>query len=283
MGYTALLIFAGLQTIPKYVYEAASVDGGTEWQSFWRITLPLLRPILALVLVITVTGSFQIFDTVAVTTKGGPVNATRVIQFYIYQKALHAERVRLRQRDLGDPVHHPRDRRPRSAEGAERRRVGSGLRGETAMTTTTAPSRAATMHGRRTGEAHEDAVQQGPDRGLGRDDHHHSDHAVPVLLDAAHRALHREVAVRRPGLAAAGRLHPRGVQAGARPGDSGRGPGRGRLRRRGQLLALPAQLVHRRRLCHRRPGVLQRAGGVRLRPAAVAGPGQGVLRCSWPR
>jgi multiple sugar transport system permease protein len=86
MGYTALLVFAGLQTIPEYVYEAAAVDGSTEWKSFWRITLPLLRPILALVLVITVTGSFQVFDTVAVTTRGGPGNATRVLQFYIYQK-----------------------------------------------------------------------------------------------------------------------------------------------------------------------------------------------------
>ena len=86
MGYTALLVFAGLQTIPGYVYEAASVDGSTEWSSFWRITLPLLRPILALVLVITVTGSFQVFDTVAVTTKGGPINASRVIQYYIVQK-----------------------------------------------------------------------------------------------------------------------------------------------------------------------------------------------------
>ncbi len=44
MGYTALLVFAGLQTIPDYVYEAAAVDGSTEWRSFWRITLPLLRP-----------------------------------------------------------------------------------------------------------------------------------------------------------------------------------------------------------------------------------------------
>ncbi|HEY5821164.1 MAG TPA: sugar ABC transporter permease [Propionibacteriaceae bacterium] len=86
MGYTALLVFAGLQTIPDYVYEAASVDGSTEWRSFWRITLPLLRPILALVLVITVTGSFQVFDTVAVTTRGGPENASRVIQYYIVQK-----------------------------------------------------------------------------------------------------------------------------------------------------------------------------------------------------
>jgi len=86
MGYTALLVFAGLQAIPTYVYEAAAIDGSSEWNSFWRITLPLLRPVMALVLVMTVTGSFQIFDTVAVTTKGGPVNASRVLQYYIYEK-----------------------------------------------------------------------------------------------------------------------------------------------------------------------------------------------------
>ncbi|KAA9378572.1 sugar ABC transporter permease [Microbispora cellulosiformans] len=87
VGYTALLIFAGLQAIPKTVYEAAATDGASEATMFWRITLPLLRPVLALVLVLTVIGSFQIFDTVAVTTKGGPINATRVIYYYIYEQA----------------------------------------------------------------------------------------------------------------------------------------------------------------------------------------------------
>ncbi len=87
MGYTALLIFAGLQTIPPTVYEAGRVDGATELQMFRRITLPLLRPILALVLIMTVIGSFQVFDTVAVTTAGGPVNSSRVLQLYIYDMA----------------------------------------------------------------------------------------------------------------------------------------------------------------------------------------------------
>lgn len=87
MGYTALLIFAGLQTIPTTVYEAAALDGSSEWRTFWRITMPLLRPVLVLVLVITVVGSFQVFDTVAVTTGGGPVNASRVIQVYIIERA----------------------------------------------------------------------------------------------------------------------------------------------------------------------------------------------------
>ena len=87
LGYTALLIFAGLQTIPKEVYEAATMDGSNEWRTFWRITMPLLRPVLVLVLVLTVIGSFQVFDTVAVTTQGGPVNSSRVIQYYIYEEA----------------------------------------------------------------------------------------------------------------------------------------------------------------------------------------------------
>jgi multiple sugar transport system permease protein len=88
-GYTALLIFAGLQTIPKDVYEAAAIDGATERRMFWSITIPLLRPVLVFVLVTTVIGSFQIFDTIAITTKGGPVNATRVIFWYIYEFAFN--------------------------------------------------------------------------------------------------------------------------------------------------------------------------------------------------
>lgn len=87
MGYTALLIFAGLQTIPHTVYEAARMDGASETRMFFRITVPLLRPILGLVLIISVIGSFQVFDTVAVTTNGGPVDASRVLQLYIYDKA----------------------------------------------------------------------------------------------------------------------------------------------------------------------------------------------------
>ncbi|UFU08357.1 carbohydrate ABC transporter permease [Ruania halotolerans] len=87
MGYTALLIFAGLQTIPHSVYEAAKVDGASEVRTFFSITVPLLRPILGLVLIISVIGSFQVFDTVAVTTNGGPVDASRVLQLYIYNNA----------------------------------------------------------------------------------------------------------------------------------------------------------------------------------------------------
>lgn len=93
MGYTALLIFAGLQTIPKGLYEAGALDGSSEAQMFRHITIPLLRPVLALVLVLTIVGSFQVFDTVQVATggfggqPGGPANASRVIYLYIFQNA----------------------------------------------------------------------------------------------------------------------------------------------------------------------------------------------------
>ena len=77
----------GCNRFPASVYEAASIDGASEMQMFWQVTVPLLRPVLVFVLVTSVIGSFQIFDMVAITTKGGPVNATKVINWYIYEQA----------------------------------------------------------------------------------------------------------------------------------------------------------------------------------------------------
>lgn len=87
VGYTALLILAGMQRIPYDIYEAGALDGASEMQMFRQLTLPLLRPIMLFVLVTSIVGSFQIYDTIAVTTQGGPVDATRVIYWFIYQHA----------------------------------------------------------------------------------------------------------------------------------------------------------------------------------------------------
>jgi multiple sugar transport system permease protein len=93
MGYTALLLFGGLVMIPRSYYEAAALDGASEWRMFRTVTLPLLRPVLALVLVVTIIGSFQVFDTVQVATggiggtPGGPGNSSRVMYLYIFQQA----------------------------------------------------------------------------------------------------------------------------------------------------------------------------------------------------
>ena len=91
MGYNAILMFAGLQTIPGDIYEAARIDGAGEIRMFRTLTLPLLRPIMAMVVILTVIGSFQVFDIVAVATAGrkgpgGPANASNVLPLYIYNK-----------------------------------------------------------------------------------------------------------------------------------------------------------------------------------------------------
>jgi multiple sugar transport system permease protein len=93
VGFTALLFYAGLQSVPRNLYEAAKIDGASEVKMFFDITIPLLRPVLAFVLVTSVIGSFQIFDVIAVGTQGGPVNSTRVLLWYIYQNAFSYNRM----------------------------------------------------------------------------------------------------------------------------------------------------------------------------------------------
>jgi multiple sugar transport system permease protein len=85
MGLVALLFYTGIQTIPNDIYEAARIEGAGPWQNFIRITLPLLRPTFVFVLVTSIIGSFQVFDTIAVTTLGGPAFSTRTIVWYIYE------------------------------------------------------------------------------------------------------------------------------------------------------------------------------------------------------
>jgi multiple sugar transport system permease protein len=89
VGYTSLLIFAGIQMIPKSMYEAGAIDGATEWRLFRSITLPLLRPVLTMVMIVSFIGSFQIFDTIVVALSNGGANsgdALRALNYYIYQK-----------------------------------------------------------------------------------------------------------------------------------------------------------------------------------------------------
>jgi len=90
MGYTALLIFAGLQSVPKEIEEAAIIDGCTPAKKFFKVILPYIRPVMVFVLITTVIGSFQIYDTIAITTKGGPVTATYAIYLFIYKNGFEA-------------------------------------------------------------------------------------------------------------------------------------------------------------------------------------------------
>ena len=85
MGFVSLLFFTGMQAIPKHIYEAAKLEGAGAWKGFFYITLPLLRPTMVFVLVTSIIGSFQVFDSIAVTTLGGPNYSTRTIVWYIYE------------------------------------------------------------------------------------------------------------------------------------------------------------------------------------------------------
>jgi multiple sugar transport system permease protein/sn-glycerol 3-phosphate transport system permease protein len=93
VGYNMLFFLAGLQAVPAALYEAASLDGASKVQQFRRVTLPLLRPALLFVLVTSVIGSFQVFDTVYVMTNGGPGNATSVANLNIYNTAFAGFRI----------------------------------------------------------------------------------------------------------------------------------------------------------------------------------------------
>ena len=93
LGFNIVLFLAGLQEIPQALYEAACIDGAGGWQSFWHITLPLLRNITLLVTVLQVIASFQIFGQVYIMTMGGPYGRTRVLVQYIYQNAFQYYKV----------------------------------------------------------------------------------------------------------------------------------------------------------------------------------------------
>jgi multiple sugar transport system permease protein len=85
-GSNMLLYLGGLQSIPTIIYEAATIDGANRWQSFWRITLPLLSPTIFFSLIITLIGAFQVFTQALVMTEGGPNFATLTLVLYLYQK-----------------------------------------------------------------------------------------------------------------------------------------------------------------------------------------------------
>jgi len=86
-GFNMVLFTAGLQGIPETYYEAAEIDGATRWSRFWKITLPLLAPTTFFITIISIIGSFQVFDIVYVLTSGGPLGSTKVYVFYLYEWA----------------------------------------------------------------------------------------------------------------------------------------------------------------------------------------------------
>jgi multiple sugar transport system permease protein len=88
LGHSVIIFLAGLQNIPKHLYEAATIDGANRWAQFRHITWPLLSPTTFFIFVMSVIGSFQVFAQVfMMTPRGGPLKSTMVIVYYLYQKA----------------------------------------------------------------------------------------------------------------------------------------------------------------------------------------------------
>lgn len=87
IGYNMIIFIAGLQSIPKDLYEAADIDGASKTKQFFSITLPLLSPTTFFLLVTGIIGSFKVFDLIAVLTEGGPANSTTVVVYRLYETA----------------------------------------------------------------------------------------------------------------------------------------------------------------------------------------------------
>lgn len=91
-GFYMLLIMVGLQAIPTDVYEAARIDGANSWRTFTQVTLPLLKPTIAMTLIMSITGSLLAFDQFYVLTKGGPNNSTMTVVQLIYRYAFETKK-----------------------------------------------------------------------------------------------------------------------------------------------------------------------------------------------
>ena len=86
VGFTMIVFLAGLQSIPASLYEAASIDGATRWQAFRHVTVPMLRPTILFLTVITTIGYLQLFEEPFVMTAGGPLDSTLSISMYMYEE-----------------------------------------------------------------------------------------------------------------------------------------------------------------------------------------------------
>ncbi len=87
LGFTMVILLAGLRGIPLEYYESARIDGGTRWHLARWITIPLMKPVLTFVVVTGIIGGFNVFGVIYILTGGGPLNATMTISYYIFQNA----------------------------------------------------------------------------------------------------------------------------------------------------------------------------------------------------
>jgi len=87
LGYYMVIYLAGLQAIPADLYEAAAIDGSDGWLKHWDITIPLMRPYLLLVAVISAIAATKTFEEIYIMTRGGPLNSSKTVVYYVYEQA----------------------------------------------------------------------------------------------------------------------------------------------------------------------------------------------------
>ncbi|SHN00153.1 carbohydrate ABC transporter membrane protein 1, CUT1 family [Gracilibacillus kekensis] len=87
IGFSLIVYIAGLQSIPKELYEAADIDGANSWYKFRNITIPLISPTSFFLLITGIIASFKAFDLIAVLTQGGPLNSTTMLVWHLYERA----------------------------------------------------------------------------------------------------------------------------------------------------------------------------------------------------
>jgi ABC-type sugar transport system permease subunit len=90
LGYAVVIFLAGLQAIPREIYEAALVDGAGSWARFRAVTLPGLSPVVFFLILTSILAGFQSFDIIKVMTNGGPVDATTTLIYYLYEEGFVA-------------------------------------------------------------------------------------------------------------------------------------------------------------------------------------------------
>lgn len=83
-GFMAIILYAGMRGVDKHLYEAATLDGASGIQAFFRITVPSIRNVLVAAILLTMIGAFKVFDVVYVLTRGGPANASQVLGTYVF-------------------------------------------------------------------------------------------------------------------------------------------------------------------------------------------------------
>ena len=86
-GYNMVFYLAGMQNVDPSVYEAAKIDGASSWDTFWRVTVPIIRPVIVMTVIMSINGTLQLFDESMNLTGGGPANSTITMSHYIYNNS----------------------------------------------------------------------------------------------------------------------------------------------------------------------------------------------------